>query len=237
MWGVRWVECFLSIIRVYCVVLLSFFDCWCPISISCPLTRFPVRLSSSLAGWWTFRGGNSPLGALPAAPSQHRSAGEAPGRGKPVCPGLPRFGHVEEGTASCSAPTQGLAAGSLLGQEREAGSGQRAAPATGCNHQRGLAEMTKLKKQKSHCLVMLLVSRWCWMKCSQYFVWSTRGQHWTVKVRSLFRLESNSCKSLVLNLFSWRFLKNEAIFTRNPSSLVDYVNELCLNKKKDLNSF
>lgn len=120
-----------------------------PSFFSCPPTRLPARLSSSLAGWGALGGGGGPAGSLPASPAQRCSTGEAPSRGQPVHPGLPRAGRVEEGATGCSSPTQGLSAGSLLGQERQARSGQGAAPATGWGHQTELSEVKEVQEKKS----------------------------------------------------------------------------------------
>ena len=118
-------------------------------------TRFPLRLPSSLAVRGALGGGSGPPGTRPAPPPERRSAGEAPGRGQPVHPGLPRPGHVEEGAARRHSPTQGLSAGSLLGQERQAGPGQGAAAEAGCDHRAGLTEIKKMEE------VLLILVRAC----------------------------------------------------------------------------
>lgn len=148
-------------------------------------TRFPLRLSSSLALRRALRGGNGPAGALPATLPQHRSAGDNPSRERrPLFPCLHHPGHVEERAARRPEPTQGLSARSLLGQDRQAGSGQRTAAEAGCSYQTGVTELRRPRKERSHCLLSAAfnMSQATGSQCS---VWSTWGQHRTRRVSAL----------------------------------------------------
>lgn len=123
-----------------------------------PLTRLSVRLSPPLALRGALRGRSRPSGALPAPPPQRRPAGEAPGRGQSVQPSLSRPRHVEERAARRHQPTQGLSAGSLLSQEREARPGSRAAAEAVWSLQAQFTQTRKLEKLRLRSVLTLFKS-------------------------------------------------------------------------------
>lgn len=193
LWGHRWVKfCSLAPRSIHRLFATRFNAVSAPDTKTCIIypspahpTRFPLRLSSSLAVRGALRGGNGPAGALPATLPQHRSAGDDPSRERrPLFPCLHHPGHVEERAARRPEPTQGLSARLLLGQDRQAGSGQRTAAEAGCSYQAGVTELRRPRKERSHCLLSAAFNM-SQATGSQCCVWSTRGQHRTRRVSAL----------------------------------------------------